>query len=60
MPESLKYQDILDPYSEHSCENYEVIDSWQSCSSLPLVNGLWGSEAEDLLEILYCQTRIDS
>lgn len=55
----LKYQDIVDPYSKHSCEDNKIIYSRQCCPPLPLVNGLRGAEAEDILEILNCQTRID-
>ena len=55
----LKYQDIVDPYSEYGCEDNKIIYCRQCCPPLPLVNGLRGAEAEDVLEILHRQSRIN-
>ena len=56
---NLKNQNIIDLHSEYGCENYKIIYSRQCCSTLPLVDGLRRAEAEDVLEILHRQARVN-
>ena len=56
----LKNQDVVDLHSEYGGKNHEVVYGRQSRPTLPLVDGLRGAEAEDVLEILHRQTRVDT
>ena len=55
----LKYQDVIDLHTENRGEDNEVVNGRQSRTALPLVNGLGRGESENILHVLYGQTRGD-
>ena len=56
----LKYQNVIDLNTENGGEDNEIINGWQCRTTLPLVNCLRCGESENILEIIYRQTCVDS
>ena len=49
----LKYQNVIDLYTENGGEDDEIINGWQCRTTLPLVNGLRCGESENILNVFY-------
>ena len=55
----LTNDDLIERNAKHCRQYHQIVDRGESCTPLPLVDGLGRSEAEDILQIPYGQTCAD-